>query len=38
MLHAYKIHFLIDGLKYNFSAELPENFKKMLKEKYLEIF
>ena len=38
MLHAYKINFSIAGLKYNFSAELPESFKNTLKEKYLKIF
>ena len=38
MLHAYKINFSIAGDKYNFSAELPLAFKKILKEKYLRIF
>ena len=38
MLHAYKINFSIAGLKYNFSAEIPESFKNTLKEKYLRIF
>ena len=38
MLHAYKINFSIAGLKYNFSAELPESFKNTLKEKFLKIF
>ena len=38
MLHAYKIHFSIDGLKYNFCAEIPNNFKNTLKEKYLKIY
>ena len=37
MLHAYKINFSIDKMKYNFSAELPLAFKKFLKEKYLKI-
>jgi len=37
MLHAYKIKFLIDGVKYNYSAEIPSLFKSVLKEKYLEI-
>ena len=37
MLHAYKINFSIAGLKYNFSAELPDTFKNTLKEKYLRI-
>ena len=38
MLHAYSINFSVDGKKYNFSAELPEAFKKTLKEKYLKNF
>ncbi|MDC1476130.1 RNA pseudouridine synthase [Pelagibacteraceae bacterium] len=38
MLHAYKINFSIDGVKYNFSAKLPENFKDTLKQKYLKSF
>ena len=38
MLHAYKISFSINDLKYNFFAELPFDFKKMLKEKYLKNF
>ena len=38
MLHAYKINFSIDGIKYNFAAELPIPFKRILKEKYLKIF
>ena len=38
MLHAYKINFSIDGVKYNFLADLPSAFKKKLKEKYLKIF
>ena len=38
MLHAHKINFSIDGKKYNFSAELPSAFIKVLKEKYLKIF
>ena len=38
MLHAYKINFSIDGMKYYFSAELPIHFKNVLKEKYLKIF
>ena len=37
MLHAYKINFSIAGDKYNFSAEPPLLFKKILKEKYLKI-
>ena len=38
MLHAYKINFSIANTKYNFSAPLPETFKKALKEKYLKTF
>ena len=38
MLHAYKLKFSINGLKYNFVADPPETFKKILKEKYLKIF
>ena len=37
MLHAYKIAFLINGVKYNFTADLPNEFKKNLKEKSLKI-
>ena len=38
MLHAYKINFSIAEKKYNFLAELPETFSKMLNEKYLKIY
>ncbi len=38
MLHAYKINFSIDKVKYKFSANLPEIFTKFLKEKYLRIY
>ena len=38
MLHAYKINFSIAGKKYNYSAEPPSTFKKILNEKYLKIF
>ena len=38
MLHAYKINFSIDGIKYSFLADLPLNFKNILKEKYLKNF
>ena len=38
MLHAYKINFSIDGTKYNYLAEPPFAFKKVLREKYLKIF
>ena len=37
MLHAFKINFTISNIKYNFSADIPENFLKTLKEKYLKI-
>ena len=37
MLHAYKINFSIDGVKYNFTAEPPLVFQNTLKEKYLKI-
>ena len=36
MLHAYKIGFSINDVRYNFTAELPIIFKKFLKEKYLK--
>ena len=38
MLHAHKIHFMIDNYKYNFTADLPEYFKKFLKDKSLSIY
>tara|TARA_Y100000590_G_C15692333_1_gene1003873 strand:+ start:261 stop:1169 length:909 start_codon:yes stop_codon:yes gene_type:complete len=38
MLHAYKIKFSINNVKYTFMAELPPEFKETLKEKYLKIF
>ena len=38
MLHAYKINFSINGIKFNFIAEPSLNFKHALKEKYLKIF
>ena len=37
MLHAYKINFSINELKYNFTAELSEAFRKSINEKYLKI-
>ena len=37
MLHAYKINFSIANKKYSFYADLPEEFKKMAKQKYLKI-
>ena len=38
MLHAYKINFTITGVKYSFSAEPPNYFKNVIKEKYLKSF
>jgi len=38
MLHAYKINFSINNIKYTFTAEPPLAFHKFLKEKYLKIF
>ena len=38
MLHAYKIHFSINGVKYNFLAEPSFDFKNTLKEKFLKIY
>jgi len=38
MLHSYKINFSINDLKYSFKAELPQIFRKTLKEKYLKNF
>ena len=37
MLHAYRINFSIGEKKYNYYAEPPEAFNKILKEKYLKI-
>tara|TARA_B110000438_G_scaffold253528_1_gene259192 strand:+ start:398 stop:1306 length:909 start_codon:yes stop_codon:yes gene_type:complete len=37
MLHAYKINFSINDIKYNFTADPPEYFKKFIDEKYLKI-
>ena len=37
MLHAYRINFSIGEKKYNYFAEPPEAFNKILKEKYLKI-
>ena len=36
MLHAYKIHFSIDNIRYNYLAEPTSVFKNFLKEKYLK--
>ena len=38
MLHAHKINFSINNIKYNFLADIPEDFKRCLKEKYLKTF
>ena len=38
MLHAYKINFSINDKKFKFLAELPTEFEKTLKEKYLKIY
>ena len=38
MLHAHKIHFKINDLRYNFTADIPEYFNKFLKEKHLKIY
>ena len=37
MLHAYKINFSIDKIKYNFIAQPPSAFNETLKQKYLKI-
>ena len=37
MLHAYNIKFIINEIKYSFSAEPPLNFLSTLKQKYLKI-
>ncbi len=36
MLHAYKINFSINNIKYNFKADLPKDFLEILNEKYLK--
>ena len=38
MLHAYKINFSINEIKYNFTAAPPSIFNSVLKEKYLKTF
>tara|TARA_B100001123_G_scaffold424416_1_gene535870 strand:- start:106 stop:1014 length:909 start_codon:yes stop_codon:yes gene_type:complete len=38
MLHANKINFSINDIKYSFSAELPMAFRKALNERYLKNF
>jgi 23S rRNA pseudouridine955/2504/2580 synthase len=36
MLHAHKIYFTIDKMKYNFSADIPKDFEYVIKKKYLK--
>ena len=36
MLHAHKISFTIDNVKYNFAAKIPNDFDYILKKKYLK--
>ena len=36
MLHAYKISFTINNIKYNFSADIPKDFENVIKKKYLK--
>ena len=38
MLHAHKIKFMINGIKYNFEAEINKNFKDFLNKKKLNFF
>ena len=38
MLHAHKIKFMINGVKYNFEAKINKNFESFLKKKKLNIF
>ena len=38
MLHAHKVYFSINDTKYNFTADLPLEFKNTLKQKYLKNF
>jgi len=37
MLHAHKISFTINNIKYNFTANIPKDFENMIKQKYLKI-
>ena len=37
MLHSYKIKFMINGIKYNYTALLPDYFKKLLVIKRLKL-
>ena len=36
MLHAHKISFTIDNVRYNFSANIPKDFEYTIKQKYLK--
>ena len=36
MLHAYRISFSLNNIKYNFSAKIPKDFEFLLKKKYLK--
>ena len=38
MLHAYEIKFMINNVKYNFKADLNNEFKEFLAKKNLNIF
>ena len=38
MLHAFKINFSINNVKYNFTAKPSDYFEKTINEKYLKIF
>ena len=38
MLHAYQIKFMINGIKYNFQADINNNFKDFLKKKKIKYF
>ena len=37
MLHSYKIKFMIKGIKYNYTALLPDYFRKLLMIKRLKL-
>ncbi len=38
MLHAFKINFSINNVRYNFTAKPSDYFEKTINEKYLKIF
>ena len=38
MLHAYKVNFSLNNVKYSFLADIPHDFDKIIKEKYLRNF